>query len=312
MKRDPIPDLIRQVDVERMRAGLFYLAKDPLPYRKVNHTVPGHAAHTLDEADAYIVSRLEEWGYAVEREACQVQAFRCDRTKPLHHWYSRPPPEDPWYTAYNLYAKLTGTTRPDEIVVVVSHKDSPSWIDSPGAYDNAVGTVGNLEIARVLRDVPTARSIWFLYCNEEHTPWTSVTAARRARERGDDIVAVFNLDSMGGKGQADIDAGRKTNVARYTCPEGKPLADLMAEVNETYAIGLIQSAYHSEKPGDDDGSFIQEGYRAAIGNVGSIPYADPNYHLEGDVPERVDMENVTMTVRASLAAILRTAGYLER
>ena len=311
IERDPIPELIRQVDRERMKSDLFYLSKDPLPYRKANFTLPGHDRHTLDEADEFVQSRLASWGYTVEKEPCQVQAFRCDRNKPAHHWYSSPSPDDPWYTAHNLYARKAGTTCPDEIVVVISHKDSPSWIDSPGAYDNAVGTVGNLEIARLLSGIPTRRSIWFLYCNEEHTPWTSVTAAKRARERGDNIVAVFNLDSLGGKEQEDIDAGRKKNVTRYTCPEGKWLADLMGEVIRAYEIGLVQAVYRAEKPGDDDGSFINQGYRAAIVNVGSLPYADPNYHEAGDIPERVDVENVTLTVQASLAAILLVANGME-
>src|SRR5690242_5171804 len=40
----------------------------------------------------------------------------------------------------------------------------------------------------------------------------------------------------------EIAAGRKTNVTLYTRPEGKRLADLMAEVNERYRIGLIQTS----------------------------------------------------------------------
>jgi Zn-dependent M28 family amino/carboxypeptidase len=193
-------------------------------------------------------------------------------------------------------------------VVAVSHKDSPSWYDSPGAYDNAVGTIANLEIARLLPDIPLERSLWLLFCNEEHWPWTSVAAAQGAHQRGDRIEAVFNLDSLGGKGQEAIDAGLKTSVSRYSTPQGKPLADCMAAVNQIYAIGLQQSSYAWDQTGDDDGSFIQAGFPAALMNLGSFPYADPNYHMEGDIPERVDLENVTMATRACLAAILHTAG----
>ena len=157
----------------------------------------------------------------------------------------------------------------------------------------------------MLRHLQPSRSLWFVFCNEEHTPWTSVTAAKRARERGDNIVALFNLDGLAAKAQPDIDAGRKTNVTLYVCPEGKWLADLMVEVNDTYSIGLEQTTYHAEQPSDDHGSYIKEGYLAAVHNVGSVPYGDPNYHTPGDVPELVDMENVTMATQASLAAIVR-------
>ncbi len=308
MSHDPIPGLLQQVDQEMIRRHLFFLAADPLPYRKVNYTLPGHSKSTLDEADDYIQAQLESWGYAVEREGCPVQAFRRDRSKPITAQYSPPHADDPWYTAYNLYARRPGRVQPEETIVVVSHKDSQSWIDSPGAYDNAIGTAANLEIARVLSQYEPARTICFLYCNEEHTPWTSVTAARRARERGDRIVAVLNIDAVGGKPQAEIDAGRKTNVTVYVGPEGERLAALMAEVNRAYGIGLEQSSFHTPTPGDDHGSFIKEGFLAAVANIGSYPYADPFYHQEGDTAARVDLANVLLATQASLGTVVRLAG----
>lgn len=304
-RQDPIRRLIRQIDEQRLHDDLFYLAKDPLPFRKINYTLPGHDKSTLDEADDFIQARLEACGYTVGREGCLVQAFRCDVTKPKAQQYGTPRPDDPWLIAHNLYARKTGTTHPDEIIVLVAHKDSQSWVDSPGAYDNAVGTVATLELARVLADVPMRRSLWFLFCNEEHRPWTSITAANNARARGDDLIAIFNLDSMGGKSRADVRAGRKTNVTLYTCPEGEPLADLMAEVNDAYRIGLRQRKHKRTRPGDDDGSFVKAGYPAAVANFGSTPYADPNYHLESDRPEFVDIPNVALATRATLAAVLR-------
>lgn len=183
-------------------------------------------------------------------------------------------------------------------------KTKQSWVDSPGAYDNGAGTAAVLEIARVLAPYESERTIGFLFCNEEHTPWTSVTAAQGHRKRGDNLVAVFNVDSVGGKPDEEIAAGHKTNVTLYTEPEGKVLADLMASVNESYAIGLRQSCHQRPHPGDDDGSFIRVGYARAVANLGSWPYADAGYHLESDVPERVDVENVQMAAQATLAAVL--------
>jgi hypothetical protein len=304
---DPIPQMLARVDAERVRAALFYLARDPLPYRKLNYTLPSHVRCTLYEADDYLRAGLEAAGYAVTAEACPVQAFRRDTTKPNAHQYSPPLPGDPWYTAYNLYAERRGRLRPDEIVLALAHKDSQSWIDSPGAYDNAVGTVGNLEIARVLHDYAPARTIRFLWCNEEHRPWTSVTAAEAARGRGDNLVAVFNLDGLGAKSDDDIRAGRVTNVARYSTDEGRWLAELFEEVNATYGIGLHQTSVRASRINDDEGSFINAGYRSAVMVTGSAPYADPHYHQESDTPEAVDLDNVVMAIRASLAAILRVA-----
>jgi len=313
MITDPIADLIKQVDQEGMSKNLFYLSKDPLPYRKLNYTIPGHAKNTLYEANDFITSKLESWGYEVEKEGCQAQAFQRNTAKPIKSQFASPAEEDLWYTAYNLYAKKQGTTNPDEIIIFISHKDSQSWIDSPGAHDNAVGAVANMEIARILSDYPSNRSIWFIFCNEEHRPWTSVTAANNARERGDNIIALFNLDALSGKSKEDTDAGRRTNVTVYTEPEGEILADLMAEVNEKYKIGLIQQKYKQTAPGNDDGSYIKAGYAMAVANIGSYPYAEPNYHDLGDTPETVDLVNLRMSTQASLAAgVMVDSGYLLR
>jgi len=302
---DTIASLMRRVDQKRLAGSIDYLARDPLPCRRLNYTLPGHAKSTLDEADDFIQAQLESWGYVIEKEAVQVQAFRRDLAKPLAHQYSRPDPSDPWYAAHNLYAKKIGTTQPGEVIVVVAHKDSQSWMDcGPGAHDNAVGTAGVLEIARVLREYAPKRSIWFLFCNEEHTPWTSVTAARNLAESERNVIAVLNLDSIGGKSEEDRRAGRMVNVTRYTTPEGEELADLMAALNERHAIGLAQAKYRCDQPGDDDGSFIKAGIPAAVLNVGSFPYAEPHYHREEDTPETVDVTNVSLATQLSLAAVL--------
>jgi hypothetical protein len=304
MKDPKIASVIGEVDQQRLKDTVFYLAKSPLPMRKYNLTLPDHTQSTMQEADAYIAGRLEECGYKVRREGMRVQAFRCDTNKPKAHQYSTPDPADPWYDAVNLLADREGSKRPGEVILLLAHKDSQSWVHSPGAYDNAVGTAAVLEIARIIARLEPQRTIRFLFCNEEHTPWTSVLAANNMRQRGDNLVAIFNIDSVGGKSQADIDAGVKTNATLYTDDEGKPLADLMTQVNEWYALGLRQTVVKRDRVGDDDGSFINAGFKNAVVSLGSFPYANPDYHLESDVPERVDYENVKLATQASLAAVL--------
>ena len=297
-----VEHLIAQVDADQLRRNLFHLSSHPLPFRKLNYTRQREPQNTLYEADDFISQQLEQSGYAVEKEAVAVRPFGCDTTKPKAHQYAAPVENAPEFTAYNLYAKKRGLTYPEEIILFLSHKDSQSWVDSPGAYDNGAGTVATMEIARLVADYDCHRSIWFLFCNEEHTPWTSVTAAQNAKARGDNLIAIFNLDSLGGKSQEAAAAEQKTNVTLYTDPAGELFADLMAEVNNIYCIGLLQTKFMRQQPGDDDGSFINAGFPMAVMNVGSYPYADPNYHLETDRPELVDIENVRLATQASLAA----------
>ena len=299
-----IPDVIARVDIDRLRNDLFHLACDPLPFRKVNYTVEGHARCTLDETDDFIQAQLEGAGLSVTKTGHQVQAFRCDNTKPLHHWYSKPAPEDPFYTAHNLEASIPGTRFPEEIIQLISHKDSMSWIDSPGAHDNAVGTVANLEMGRILAGLRLQRTVRILFCNEEHTPWTSRFAAEAAADRGDNIIAVLNVDSLDGKSDEDVAAGRLLHTVGYSTEEGRPLAGLLAQVNRRHGIALDVQVVHKEHVNDDDGMFIKAGFRTTVMNLGSWPYSDSEYHLVGDRPERVNLENLRRSTQLILAAVL--------
>ena len=296
--------LLRQVSGERIRRDLFHLCKDPLPFRKASYTRPGQSVNSLTEADTYIEDQLTASGLEVSQISHRVQAFRCDESKPLHHWYSMPEPEDPCYDVANIEATQSGHECPEEIIQLISHKDSMSWIDSPGARDNCVGAVANLELARLLSSCETKRTIRILFCNEEHVPWTSRFAAEAAAGRGDNLIAVLNVDSLDGKSDTDTAAGKLTHVVTYSTTEGRTLAEFVVSRAGKYGIELEASVVHKENVNDDDGMFINAGYPRTVMNVGSFPYDDSQYHLPGDVPERVNIENVVRSTRLLLAAIL--------
>lgn len=304
MTTDLARDLMPRVQPDRIRRDLFYLSSDPLPYRKLNYTRPGQPMSSLDEADAFITAQLETAGWAVERQPVQVQAFRCDTSKPKAHQYSPPSPDDSWYTAHNLWARRAGASLPQEITLLCAHKDSQSWVDSPGAHDNATGTSGLLELARVLADVPLERSLWLLFCNEEHTPWTSVAAAQGCRERGDRLVAVINCDGWGARTGEQARSDEKSHGLQYTTDDGRWLADLMVRMNQEHSLGLTQYVSRRERPGDDDGSFVNAGYGSALMNGGGGAGMYPYYHREDDVPEHVDVDSVARLTQVTLAAAL--------
>ena len=217
-----IRDALERVSADRIRHDLFHLCRDPLPFRKVNYTRPGQSACSLDEADAYISGQLKSAGYDVTTTRHKVQAFRCDKTKtPKNQWFSSPLAGDPWYEASNLEAAKLGRAHPEEIIQLISHKDSMSWIESPGAHDNGTGTVANLEMMRVLATCDLKRSVRVLFCNEEHWPWTSRAAADAAALRGESLF-------------------RNPEVGCAVCHEPPSFADLHA-----YDVGT-QTAYDKE------------------------------------------------------------------
>jgi hypothetical protein len=299
-----IEELLQRVSADRIRRDLFHLCRDPLPFRKACYTRPGQTVNSLAEADAYISGQLESVGHGVTATTYQVQSFRCDETKPLHHWYSTPLPEDPWYDADNLEVSIAGRKSPGEIIQLVSHKDSMSWIDSPGAHDNAAGTVANMELARVLSECDLKRTVRILFCNEEHAPWTSRHAAEAAFARGDNIIAVLNVDSLDGKSDEDIADGILTHTVTYSTDEGRPLAEHIAGCAPRHGIEMDVRVVFKDHVNDDDGMFINAGYRRTVMNVGSFPYEDSQYHLLGDVPERVNIENVVRSTQLLLVAVL--------
>ncbi len=290
------------VSKERIKNGVYYISDDPLPRRVLNDTLPGHTLSTLEEADIWIETQLTEKGYKPWRDETKVRAFGRDFSKPLAHQYSTPPDNAPIFTANNILAEKKGTVDPGKVIVVIAHKDSQSWIASPGANDNAVGTSASIELARVMKDYRPRHTVRFIFCNEEHTPWTSITAVNNIRNEGLDVLAAINMDAVGGKPQEQ--SGKLINVTRYTTPEGERLADLNAMLNDRFSIGLEQRKYRSETPGDDDGSFINGGFPWAILNIGSMPYGDPNYHLETDTADKVDYDTTERVVKLTLALIL--------
>ncbi len=299
--------LSARVSADRIKSGVYYLAKDPLSRRVLNYTIPGNKSSTLQEADAWIIQQLKNAGYSPENDNTKVHAFGRDFTKPISQQYAPPPKDAPWYTAHNILAEKKGSVNPDELIIIIAHKDSQSWIASPGANDNAVGTCGALELATVLSSYKPKHSIRFIFCNEEHTPWTSITVAESIKASGLKVLALINMDGIGVKPPSQ--KGKLTNVTRYTSPEGEKLANMMALLNEQLSLGLIQSKYLSDSPGDDDGSFIKAGFPWSVLNIGSMPYGDPNYHQEGDSAEKVDYENAKVTVQLTLAAVLHLDAY---
>ena len=115
---------------------------------------------------------------------------------------------------------------------------------------------------------------------------------------------MLNVDSVAGKPDADRAAGRMPHIVGYSTDEGRELADRVAACNARYGIGLDVAVAFKERINDDDGMFINAGFRRTVMNLGSWPYTDAEYHLPGDVADRVDIENLVRSTRLLLAAIL--------
>ena len=98
----------------------------------------------------------------------------------------------------NIVAELPGAGRKEEIVILGAHYDTVPT--TPGADDNASAVAVLLEVARLLRQRPTQRTVRFVAFPCEEAPHFNVgemgsqAYAKLCRARGDRIVGMLCLE----------------------------------------------------------------------------------------------------------------------
>jgi hypothetical protein len=99
----------------------------------------------------------------------------------------------------NLVVTKIGTVYPNTFIIIDGHYDS---INGTGTNDNGSGLVCILEVARLLKNIPTKYSIKFInFSGEEdglHGSQHFVSAVVNATIPKMDIKLVFNIDEVGG------------------------------------------------------------------------------------------------------------------
>lgn len=97
--------------------------------------------------------------------------------------------------AGNVIAIQRGIEFPDEYIIVASHYDHP---DGPGADDNASGTSGVLECARILSQHQFKRTILYIPFNgEERWMVGSYPFVEKCAREDMNILGVFDMDMIG-------------------------------------------------------------------------------------------------------------------
>ena len=255
-------------------------------------------------AAAYLEAELTAMGYAVTAQEYDAHAQR-------------------WR---NLEATLRGTAQPDEIVVVGGHYDTAEG--APGADDNGSGVAGVLELARRFAGKPAARTIRFVFFGTEEPPSfpTSAMGSRHyadaARARGDRIVAMLSIESIG---YYDRDPGSQ----RYPFPLNlayPDVGDFIGFVSNLKSGPLVRRAIATFRraarfptqgaaapswvPGvwwSDHWSFWRQGY-PAIMITDTAPFRNPFYHTAQDTPDKIDYGRMARVVDGLGAVVADLAG----
>jgi hypothetical protein len=219
--------------------------------------------------------------------------------------------EDVWTYDYNdwcddVVARKEGAVRPEEIVLLGAHYDSFSRDDTaPGADDNASGTSGLLEVARLMAGATWERTLVFVaFSGEEQGLVGSEAFAQWARSRDWQIVAMINLDMLG-----YVHAGDRRDLDLIFREEERDLFGLVAAAGSLYVADLPVVEGHLVGGNSDHSSFWGNGYRAVFFFEDS-DHPSPYIHTAADVVglSLNDFDFMTRCVGLALATAAVLAG----
>lgn len=149
-----------------------------------------------------IIDHLETYGERSSwKKQNQVANWAKDRFKNygLESWTETYENKGQQWT--NVFARIKGKGKPKDSVLFIAHIDSISndpKQSAPGADDNGSGVAVLMEVARILKDTCSEKSILFcIFSNEERGQLGSKAFAQKARREKQNIQAVINLDILG-------------------------------------------------------------------------------------------------------------------
>jgi len=194
---------------------------------------------------------------------------------------------------YNVVAVKPGATYPEKQVIVGAHYDGVP--PSPAADDNGSGTVGVLEMARVLKGLNNDMTFIFIaFDAEEWGLYGSEHYADNAAARGDQIVLMFNMDMIANLPNSDyayLHYGASTQYAQMWIDLGGPLVGI------TGVLGGGSS-------GSDHYPFTQKGYDVAYL---AEYYFSSVYHSSLDSTSYMNFDYMTRMIKGSLATVFTVA-----
>lgn len=256
--------------------------------------------HNLTLARDYIARELTQLGYEIEQQPFTAEGREVS----------------------NIIAEIPGTTRPKEIVIFAAHYDSV--FGTPGANDDGSGVAAVLEIARLSRGLKPARTLRFVLFVNEEPPYFqselmgSVVYARRCKERKEDVVAMYSLETMGYYSDEPNSQQYPSELATLYPNTGNFIAfasnvgsaNLLRHSVEVFrentTLPSEGGAAPEAIPGvgwSDHWSFWRQGYSAVM-VTDTAPYRYPHYHATSDTPDQLDYDRLARCV-TGLFAVLR-------
>lgn len=258
--------------------------------------------------NSQMVYEVQDWIYEAYRDMGFDSVYLHDF--PVHYHDSL------FETSDNVIAIKRGTLYPDEYVVCGAHYDSfnmnggdPDSLRAPGADDNASGTAGIMETARLLAPCSFERSVIFChFAAEEIGLIGSAAYAKDCADQRLDIVGYFNLDMIG-----YLEEGSDIHVNLLYTGRDSLLANYVFDFSETYYPEMrIWRDWLSPGADSDYSSFNRNGY-AAVHPFEDTHHSSPFIHTPSDILGQSvnSMDQVKRFTELNLGLVATLAGLVS-
>ncbi len=166
----------------------------------------------------------------------------------------------------NVVAEWPGVQRPQEIYIICAHYDTTGGGERPGGDDNASGTAGLLEAARILTRHQFRSTLRFIAFNAEEEWMKGSQQYVNALPKNANILGVINLDMiLRPAWDSDANAPRDLEVETLETPLCTAWVQTFVAAAQTYVPSLVidpNSHYPVIWDAGDHGPFIYAGYAA--------------------------------------------------
>ncbi len=240
----------------------------------------------------------------------------------------------------NVIRTIPARTETDAQVLITAHYDHIA--NCPGADDNGSGVAGVLEAARLLTMGRYERTLTFGCWDQEENGLRGARAwANEAKERGDDIVTVFNFEMIGflddtpgaqefptgldllfpeAYEQAEANEFRGDFLAVIGDEESDDAMEAMQAHADTVGLPLIlveltteqtTSSFMGDLRRSDHAPFWDVGYPAMM-LTDTSEFRYPAYHCRDgdDVVENLDQDFARRNIAVTVGAVADVAGLM--
>jgi len=282
--------------------------------------------------ERYITEQFASFGldpqiqdYTVEAELIQQATERLRRHYGtwLHEQLPAYPSELGDAALKNIWVEITGTLKPERVLVVGAHFDTVG--NSPGANDNGSGIAGLLELARALSSVRPQVTVILVALSAEELPFGGVEGETGSSVFLDDLLernrnpfGMVSLETMGFYSDEEGSQKYPSPLDRYYPSQGNFVAFVSDSTSREFVRvfgGLFRQHAEIASQGatlpaslvpdvlrSDHETYILRGIPGMM-VTDTADFRDSDYHKSTDTVDKVNIENLARVVQGLIGAV---------